>query len=77
MTKTSAALILSLCFWGNTISYASQAGGNSSSSFRVYLPKWLPSGFRQAYDPTRTQYPATARKFFLRRYGGSESGWTC
>ena len=64
-----ASRAASLAPAGGTASYATPLPHRSDSPFRVYLPRWLPSGFRQVHDPDRARYPETAAKFFMRRYG--------
>jgi hypothetical protein len=69
--RVTALVVLFLTSWfsGATPSRASGLPRASDSSFRVYLPKWLPRGFRQVADPSRARYPYLVAKFFLRRYG--------
>ncbi len=54
---------------GGTASYTASPHHRSPSAYHVYLPMWLPSGFRQVHDPAIARYPETAAKFFMRRYG--------
>ncbi|MDQ2745379.1 MAG: hypothetical protein M3Z66_24210 [Chloroflexota bacterium] len=79
MLKRSLIALVALILITSLVVNPGVAGGTPSSTplaphrshlgFRAYLPQWLPSGFRKVYDPDITQYPVTAAKFFLRRYG--------
>lgn len=68
---TIAVLTLTLAFWGATVpqAHGSPTPRSAHSSFRIYLPGWLPSRFRKLADPAVKRYPDDAARFFMRRYG--------
>jgi len=75
--KIAALVLLVLTSWipGFTTSYASSPARTSQSSFRIYLPKWLPKGFRQIYDPEIQIQDAVANGRFLKRWYGVSRRW--